>query len=212
MSIPPKDTDPSELFILLTSETPPHRIVDLPRKRLDGEPVGRVAMRPLTQAEMISVAAESARRCATMMGAGTARSNGADSSSDLYNNIAACEILFRACKDVADTTLKRGAFKTPHEIEKAFSNDEIGVLHHNYLTMKYEIGPIIAAMEDDEIDAWVRVLAEGASAVPLDALSWGALTRLILSMASRLAPLLTDKYSLGAPADQTAGSVDSQES
>ncbi len=211
MSMPPKDTDPSELFVLLTSGIPPHRIVDLPRKGPDGEPIGRVAMIPLTQAAMISAAAESTRRCTAMLGAGNAKANGADTASDLYANIAACEVLFRACKDVSDPTLKRGAFKTPHEIANGFSNDEIGVIYNHYLTVKYELGPIISTMDDDEIDAWIRLLAEGSSAVPLDACSYGALTRLVLSMASRLAPLLTDKSSVGSVADQITASADLQE-
>ncbi len=210
MSMPSKDIEPSELFVRLTSSVRPHRIVDLPRKNADGTPVGQVAMVSLTQAEMIVVSAESQRRCDAMLSVGGKKAAGVESATDLYNNIAAAEILFRACKDISDPTLKKGAFKTPHEIANAFSADEIGVLHHNYLTTKYEVGPIISTMDDDEIDAWIRLLAEGSSATFLDALSWGALTSLMISMAVRLATSLTDKSSPGSPADQTTENVASQ--
>lgn len=212
MTAPASDLGPSALFLALSSGTRAHRAVDLPRWDSEGKPVGRVNMTPLTQEEMISAAAEAESRTRKMLAASLAKKDEKSLGyDDVYANIAACEILFRACKDVDDATITRGAFRTPHEIAKAFTNDEIGVLHHHYLTVKTEVGPIVAVMTDDEIDALIVVLAEGGSAVPLDTLSWDMLSALLISMASRLHASRTDKSSPGSPADQPTGDEASTE-
>lgn len=211
MSAPPKDVEPSELWVKLTATPRPHRVVDLPRKDpATGEPVGRVRMVPLTQEEMIAAAAESERRARKILADGMPRKDDAQLGyEDVYNNIAACEILFRACRDVDDETLKRSAFKTPHEISRAFTNDEIGVLHHNYLTVKQEVGPIIAHMSEDELETWIELLAKGGSAFPLDRCSWGTIQTLVSSLASLVVALRTATSSAGSPPDDSeAGSTD----
>jgi hypothetical protein len=213
LSMPPKDVEASELFVLLTTTPRPHRVVDLPRKKTDGTPVGQVAIVPLTQEEVTAASAESERRTRKMLGDALPKKEDAQQGySDVYTNIAAVEILFRACKDIKDETLRRGAFRTPHEIGKALSNDEIGVLYHSYQTVMLEIGPIVAHMSESEVDAWVDVLAEGGSSIPLDTLSWGALTTLTCSMASRLRALRTDTSSPGSPHDTPSGDAGTTES
>lgn len=207
---PPVDTTPSELFARLSQLPRPHRIVELPRKdAVTGEPVGSVAMVVLTQTETIAAAASAERRARAVLKDALPRREDAQLGyDDVYNNLAACEILFRACKDVSDPTLKRPAFKTPDELGNGFSNDEIAALHHDYLTVKYECGPIIGSMTPEEVDAWVEMLAKGASAIPLDRLSWGAIGTLVVSMASRLWSLQTAKSSPGSD----GSSPDSHES
>lgn len=157
----------------------------------------------LTQNETILAAAEAEKRTRKLLGEGLPKKEDAQLGyEEVYGNLAACEVLFRACKDPADVTLQKSAFKTPHEIGKALSNEEIGVLQHHYLTIKQEMGPIVGLMSEDEVDSWVRVLAEGSTAIPLDALSWGALTTLVRSMASQLHASRTDKSSVGLPAEE----------
>ena len=204
MQLPPKDTEPSVLFAKLSATPRPHRIIELPRKDpVSGESIGRVAMVILTQNETILAGAEAEKRTRKLLGEGLPKKDDAQLGyEEVYGNLVAAEILFRACKDADDTALQKPAFKTPHEIGKAFSNDEIGVLQHHYLTIKQEMGPIVATMTDDEIDTWIRVLAEGSTGIPLDALSWGALTTLVRSMAGRLQSSLTDKSSAGSPAEK----------
>lgn len=200
------DTSPSALFLLLTTLPRPHRIVDLPRKDADGKPVAQVAIVPLTQEETTTAAAEAEARTRKMLGKDLPKKDDAQSGyQDVFGNISAEEVLFRACKDPADPTLKRGAFRTPHEIAKALSADEIGVMLHNYLTVKQECGPIVSEMTDAELDSMITMLGEGGSTFPLDSLSWGALRVLISTMASRLRNLQTDKFSPGSPADPQEG-------
>lgn len=195
---PPDTIEPSELFLLLSSEARPHRIVDLPRKKADGSPIAQVAMVALTQEEHIAASATSERRTQDLLrNAIPKKDEAARGYTDVYNNIAVCEILFRACKKADEPT--KNAFRTPHEIQKLFTNDELGVMHHHYLTVCHEIGPIVATMTDEEVETWVRVLVEGASAVPLDCLSWDALTTLVTTMASRLHAYQTDNSSAGSP-------------
>lgn len=202
---PPSDVEPSELFVRLTSGTRPHHVVDLPRKDpVTGAPAGRVRMMVLTQTEMIIAGAEAEKRTRKLLKDGLPKQDEAQLGyQDVYNNLVACEVLFRACRHIDDETLKRSAFRTPHEVGNAFSNDEIGVLYHHYLTVKHELGPIVATMTEEEIEAWIRVLGEGASAIPLDALSWGALTTLVRTMASRLLSSRTGSSSPGSPADDS---------
>ncbi len=200
----PKDVQPSTLFALLTATPRPHRMVDIPRKGPDGEAVARIAMVVLTQQEMISSAATSEARTRKLLKENLPKQEEAQLGyQDVFNNIAATEVLFRACKDAEDETLKRSAFRTPQEIESTLSADEVGALYHAYLTVKSECGPVVAEMTEDEVDAWIRVLAEGASSIPLDTLSWGALTTLVLTMASRLHASQTDKSSPGLPSEAT---------
>jgi hypothetical protein len=211
-NLPPKDVAPSELFAKLTSVDRPHKIVDLPRKGADGEPVGQVAMVPLTQYEMMAAAASAEKQTRELLKGNLPQQTEAQLGyNDVYNNSAAAEVLFRACKKPDD--LKSSAFRTPHEIGTALSTDEIGVLYHHYETVKAELGPIVSTMTEDEVEAWVAVLAKGGSYLPLDTLSWGALTTLVLSMASLLQSFLTDRSSLGSPAEpQDSTSEDTTES
>lgn len=200
MAFPPKDVSSSELFQKLVSAERPHRITDIPRKGPDGEPIAQVALVVLTQEEMNLAAAEAERRTRKLLGADVPKKEDAQSGySDVYNNLAAVEILFRACRQADDT--KRNAFRTPHEIQSALTSDEVGVLFHAYLTVQQELGPIVARMTEEEVDSWVRVLAEGGTADPLGLLSWGALTTLVLSMARRLHALQTDSFLPGSPAE-----------
>lgn len=200
MSLPPKTVAPSSLFQKLTSTRRPHRVTEIPRKGPDGEPIAEVALVVLTQEEMNVAAAEAERRTRKLLGADVPKKEEAHSGyDDVYNNLAAVEILFRACKDPSD--LSKSAFSTPHEIQAALTTDEVGVMFHAYLTVQQELGPIVATMTDDQVEGWITVLAEGGSADPLGLLSWGALTTLARTMACRLHALQTDKSSDGSLVD-----------
>jgi len=203
MNLPPKDVAASSLFLKLTSVTRPHRITEIPRKGPDGKPVGEVALVVLTQEEMNAAAAEAERRTRKLLGADIPKKEEAQAGyADVYNNLAAIEILFRACRDVDDTS--KNAFRTPHEIQAGLTSDEVGVMFHAYLTVQQELGPIVATMTDDEVETWITVLAEGGSADPLGLLSWGALTNLARTMACRLYDSRTDKSSDGLPHDESS--------
>jgi len=207
MPFPPKDVAASDLFIRLTSTERPHRIVDIPRKGPDGEPIAQVALVVLTQEEMNAAAAEAERRTRKLLGQDIPKKEEAQAGYlDVYNNLAAIEVLFRACRTTEDP--KKPAFRTPQEIQSSLTSDEVGVLYHAYLTVQQELGPIVATMTEMEIESWIRVLAEGGTADPLGLLSWGALTTLVRSMATLLHDLLTDKSSHGSPAESDSPQAD----
>lgn len=200
MPLPPKDVAPSALFQKLTSAERPHRITDLPRKGPDGEPIAQVALVVLTQEEMNSAAAEAERRTRKLLGADVPKKDEAQAGyQDTYNNLAAIEILFRACKSAEDP--KVSAFRTPQEIQSSMTSDEVGVLFHAYLTVQQELGPIVATMTQEEMDTWIKVLAEGGTADPLGLLSWGALTTLVRTMAVQLHALRMDSFLDGSLAE-----------
>lgn len=180
-------------------------VVDLPRNGADGKPVGQVAIVILTQEELISAAAEAERVTRKLLREDLPKRDDAQLGyADVYQNNSAIQILFRACRDTEETT--RNAFKTPHEISGTMTNDEIGVLMHHYLTVQQELGPIVASMSEDELESWIKALAEGGTAVPLDMLSWGALTTLVLTMARRLHSSLMASSSAGSPQDEAQAS------
>lgn len=199
---PPKDVAPSALFVKLSGPRP-SVVVDIPRKGPDGAPVGQVAIVVLTQEELIAAAAEAERQARKLLRDDLPKREEAHQGyDDVFQNCAAVQILFRACRDADDP--KRPAFNTPHEIAAGLTNDEIGVLQHHYLTVQSELGPIVATMTGDELEAWIVALGEGGTAIPLGSLSWGMLTTLVLTMASRLRSLQTASSSAGSPQGEPA--------
>ena len=205
MAMPPKDIERSALFMKLSSATRPHVIVDFPRNGPDGEPIAQIAMVVLTQDELIGAAAEAERVTRKLLASDLPKKEDAQLGyNDVYQNNSAVQVLFRACKSAED--VKVPAFKTPNEISSQLTNDEIGVLMHHYLTVQQELGPIVASMSEEEFESWVTALVEGGSAVPLDLLSWGALTTLVCTLARQLHKLRTDSSSLGSLPDAHAPS------
>ena len=120
---------------------------------------------------------------------------------DTYNNQAACELLFRACRRIDDLALP--FFPSPSAIRQNLTPDEVGTLFRSYLMVQTEIGPIIGHMSEDEITAYIKRLQEGGSVFPLALLSPDSLIALVLSMAKRLLPSATASISPGSPLDSS---------
>lgn len=198
------ESSKSELFILLSSAARPYRVVEIPRRKPDGSSVS-AAFVPLSQRDMILASVEAERETQRLLKGSMPKAGDAQSGyNDAYNNFAAVQILFRAMKKPDDPT--KPLFMSPSEVQDIFTNDEIGVMHHQYLTVKQELGPIVATMSDDEFEAVVTLLAEGGSATPLDFFSWGVLQTLVLRMAARLRKLETDASSVGSQPEPTDSS------
>ncbi len=119
----------------------------------------------------------------------------------LFENRASEEILFRSARRAED--LARAFFPTIEEIGRRLTTDEIGVLMFEYRRVQTELGPITAKLSQEEYDAWIERLATGGSAFPLDFLSLGAQSDLLMYMAKRLWTSRTDKSSAGSPPDES---------
>jgi hypothetical protein len=77
-------------------------------------------------------------------------------------------------------------FNSPKDVARNLTDDEIAVLMHAYESFRRESGPYISDMTVEEMEAWIKLLMEGGSRLPLARLSGPALTDLVLSLALRL--------------------------
>lgn len=199
----------ADLWAAITAMPRPHRLVDFPRKGQDGVPMGQVAIVVLTQTEQIQAAAATedfARKVIKdMPKEGDAR-RGYD---DVYSNHMAVELLFRCCKKPDDP--KANFFPTTHAIQDHMTPDEVGVLVRAYMEVQAEIGPIMANMSDEEVDAWVKRLREAGSRVPLASLSLAALIDLAFILACRNGSSPMDTPSPGSPPESTPESLQKPE-
>ena len=195
----PNEPKPSELFEALSATPRPHRIIDFPRyDKATGEPVARVAIWVLSQAEQMAAAAEAeAYTRKVLKGAIPGTNDARRGYDDLYNNAAAIEILFRALRKKDD--IKQPAFATPKEL-RALSVDEVGVLFQEYLVTQHQLGPIVTKMTEEDLDMWLARIKEGADAFPFARLSLETWVDLTLSLASRALNSSTVNSSSGSDA------------
>lgn len=201
MSLPPNDIPPHELWALITQLPRPYRTIDFPRNGADGKPIGQLAIRVLTQEEQILAAAEAERftkKAIKDLPKGDEAKTGYDS---VYQNTAAVEVLFAACRQKDDPD--KAFFPSREALRRFLTPDEVGVLMVSYYTVQSEIGPIVAHLSEEELDAWIKRLAEGGSRFPLDLLSWDAAKDLAFSLACRLYKLTTDSTSPGSLPEST---------
>jgi hypothetical protein len=201
MAGPPQDVAPSLLWLHLTSIPRPFEIVDFPRKDpVTGNAVGELAIWVLSQEEQMLAAAEAERYARKLLKNEQPKGDEARSGYDtIYNNEAAVQVLFRACRQKEDPT--RPLFPAVEAMRAHLSADEVGALMAHYFTAQSKLGPIIATMTEAEVDAWIERLEKGGSEFPLDLLTSDAKNLLIRSLAHRVASFSTDTTSPGSPQD-----------
>lgn len=198
---PPKGLDSEDLFLQITAMPRPHHVVDYPRKRPDGSPVGKLAMVVLTNQETQSATAAAekfTRKTLGDQGALPARGEPSEGYSTMFANRASVEVLVRACRRVDNMALP--FFPGADAIAKALTLDEVDVLFSAYAAVRYELGPIVKSMTEVEYDAWIEALGKGASSVPLAPMTSDLRSLLLLRMARDLWISRTGNSSLGEPA------------
>lgn len=204
MSGPPADVSATDLWLKLSSRERPSKLVDFPRKDDDGNPVGQLRIRILTQEEQM-VCASAAEE--------VAKKHGKDGKKDelgyerLFADALCVEVLFRACRDEKDQN--RTLFPSPKALRSALTTEECSMLFQHYLTVSVELGPTALTMSDEEFEAWVSRLAEGGSAFPFDLLS-SDLQRLLLLYMARLLTSLRDKSSVGSQPEESTTSLEDE--
>lgn len=188
-----------QLFTLLTQTPRPHRVFDVPRKMPGtSEPVGKVAMWPLTQSELMLC--RSAAHEYTLGIIRTKPREGEPQSqayAEIYRDACTIEVLCRACREADD--LREPAFPSPKLVRETLTADECTILSRHYLQMQSEVGPIVDLMTVEEMDAWLTRLAEDGKRYPLALLASEQLEELLLHSASRLRNALTAITSSGSP-------------
>ena len=209
MTSPAPVLTPSELWAQIIAMPRPHRTVDFPRVNATGEAIAQIVMQVLTQEEQITTAIEAERFTRKHIKDLPKSDEPRRGYDDTYNNQAACELLFRACRRLEDMALP--FFPSPSAIRQNLTPDEVGVLLRSYFIVQAEIGPIISGMSEDEITAYIKRLQEGGSAFPLSLLSPDSLIALVLSMAKRLSLSATASTSLGSLPDSPTSSSELSE-
>lgn len=203
MNGPPTNIAAGDLWAQICAIPRPSRVADFPRlDPASGKPVARVRLMVLTQEEQMLCASAAEKITRAMLKDVPKGDDARRGYDDVYNNAAAIEILFRACKKEEDATAS--FFPTPQAIRQALSIDEVGVLFSEYLMAQTELGPIVSKMSPEEMDAWVERLGEGGAMFPLASLSSEMLTSLAFGLACQLHALRTATSSVGSPLEEPA--------
>jgi hypothetical protein len=186
----------------------PHKVVDFPRKGADGQPVGQIAIWVLTQQEQEACAAEANKKTRELLkDESRDKSRGADTDNDLYRNLAADEVLYRACRTL---DLKDAFFPSASKLREKLSVDEVGVLITHYYSVQSELGPIISSMSKEESEAMLDTLKRTGERYPLDSISREQLTLLLLFSVSRTPSSSTDTSLPGSPRDESSSESSSE--
>ncbi len=188
---------PVDVWLAITTMPRPSVVVDFPRKNANGESVGQLRLRVLTQEEQMTCSADAERYTKKAIKEIPKADEAQTGYSNVYNNAAAVEVLYQVCRNKDD--VNKPFFPSPEAIRKALTPDEVGVLMMNYYTAQAELGPIVAYMTEPEQDAFVTVLAEGGKRFPLDLLSSEQVKDLAFSLACRIHKFMTASISPGSP-------------
>ncbi len=206
MSGPSKDIPASELWLKLSSHERPFKVVDFPRKDLEGNVIGQLAVRILTQEEQMVCTSAAEAFCRKHIKDGKKDELGYER---LFTDAICVEVLYRACRDADNPS--RPAFPSPKHIQEGLTTEECAKLFDHYLTAQVELGPLVVTMTDEEMDAWVSRLAEGGSSFPFDLLSSDLQRLVLLHMAFLLRGSSTDSISAGELPDESSSSTETSQ-
>jgi len=202
--MPNSDMTPAALWAEITRLPRPCKPIDFPRKGSDGEPVCQLSLSVLTPSEQVQCASAAEAYVRAKMGAQKAEERGPGYHS-VYNSAVAAEFLFHSCRSVNDSSLK--FFPTAQAIRDFLTIEEVGVLYQAFEQVSAEFGPILSALSEVEMEAWLEKLAKGADSVsPFWRLSSGQKNELLMYSASQLLSLRKDKALLGMPVEQDTSS------
>lgn len=168
MTAPPKDRRLGETMARIVSRgILPHATVDFPRWDDLGQPVARVYLRPLTQAELDMARANA--RAYVQRVLGNDKTAATWRPEELEDNATAAEILAVACRNVDDPSkpfFEHGAMET-----RECTTEELAMLFNSYNEIREKSYPTFREMTDVEAAAWLKALEEDAEAFPFSRIS-----------------------------------------
>jgi len=169
---PPQDRSPSEILQKLISRGRiPHLVMDFPREDRDtGEPLQKVMLRVLTIGEEDSALAAGRRYAAAKLQQKTSE----EQPEDLAHNACIAEILAIAARDPDDPSKPFFPYGVM-DIREYCTSEEIATLARAYAALREESGPHLREMSEEELEAYVRVVAEATLQRPFSYLSRGKL-------------------------------------
>ena len=200
----PDPSKASELWQKLSVRPRPTTEVEFPVPPGETSP-GKLCLRILTESELMTARA-SADTQAKFVLRGESRP-GDLGYHEIYYDEVAVQILWSAARNPAH--LEFPVFDKPEDIRRKLTTDEITQLVAAYNAFRIDRGPFVSQLSEPELEAWLKVLMEGASRVPLAQLSGEALTDLILFLVSKLRGSPTGTTSAGSPpSDSSTASAD----
>jgi hypothetical protein len=197
MSGPPKDIPASELFLKLCEIPRPSEVVDFPRVDPDtGKPVCKIRIQVLTMVQHD----EARIRAFKKLKKGRELS-AEDMESSLLREVCgdrvAREVLAMSClhEKPIKGTVEAGSprygkfFNNVDELDN-LTADELMVLFSTYEIVQHRFGPNRRTIDsDEELNAWIERLKDGASVYPLAGQSWHQLANLCFSLVERVSAL-----------------------
>jgi hypothetical protein len=219
---PPANVAPADLWAKLTTLPRPHTEVAFPRKHpVTGEWfTDKVALRVLTESELMKARAAADAYARDLLGSKTKQSDanaahnadiiGGSAYEEIRRNACVVEVLWLACRSATRLPDSLGipAFPSTMMMRQYFTSDEFAVLFQAYAAFQSESGPILSSMTPDEMEAWIAVLQEGASRVPLSRLPLAIVQDLLMHTVSLLPRPPTANGFAGSPPSDSSQNTD----
>jgi hypothetical protein len=201
MGYPPKDVEPSALFLKLKEAPAPSEVVDFPRVGADGEPIGQVRIQVLRTPQHQQASIRGQKWLETIIKQNKLEGQALPDTpiGEALGNRIAQEVLAMACVSVnpipgtedSDAPRYTREFRNADDLAP-LTGDELTALFTAYSMVQQKFGPYPGNIQsEDELSAWVKRLTEGASELPLSLLNSHQLVELTMRLARRA-------YTLGA--------------
>lgn len=202
--MPPENMKPSELWLKLCEMPAPSEVMDFPRRDAKGKWVGKIRMMVLDCEQIDLCRLRALERFRNMPRAEKGDEEGY-MGKEIIADLTARELLAQACHSEhaynADTEPDNPKylriFMLPEHLDK-LRRDELVSLFFAYQLVQRKYGPIEGELSGHEVDAWIKTLVEGGSALPLAQLGSEAQVKLIQFLAVRvysLSATLSRQYS-----------------
>jgi hypothetical protein len=200
---PPPNIEPADLWTKLTTLPRPHTEVAFPRKdpRTSQPMADKVAIWVLTESELMASRAAADAYAHEMLLKPQKSGDANLGYQDIYRNACVIEIVWRCCR--APVNVQVPAFPSTKAIRQWFTSDEIAVLFQAYCAWQRESGPILSTMDKAEMDAWIEVLKDGGSRVPLARLASESVIDLLMHSVSLLPKSPVVSGSPGSPPSES---------
>jgi hypothetical protein len=193
--MPPKDVAPSDLWLALSKRPRPHRTVEFPTK--DGS-VGQLALWILTEHELHTCRANAATEARNRLGE-RSKEGSEVAYEEIYRNELIVQLVCMACRNISD--MRVPAFPTAAIARQCLLTDEFWFLYQAYSLFRAESGPMLSELTPAEMNAWLKVLQEGGSRVPLARLGLEAVIDLLMHSVASQTSSSTGSGSAGLPPD-----------
>jgi hypothetical protein len=196
---PQPGTNASELWIALSQL--PRPVSPAHTLRAKGVEVGTLVFWVLTSDELAQTYVQAHKATRDAFGVDDAK--GTIAYEEYYLEQKALHLIANACRQPEDVRFP--VFPTAKDVRLHLTDDEAGVVLSAYNIFRRESGPILSEITPEVVDAWIEVLQEGASRLPLARCGGDAMTDLVMSLVLRLPRAsLTATSSAGAPPDTSS--------